>query len=93
MGKKMHAAPHKTETLNARIEPALKANAERILKKIGLSNAEAIRLFYTQICLNKGLPFSVNIPNKTTIAAMKEAESGKLKRFDSLEEMFKDLDD
>lgn len=93
MGKKMHGAPHKTETLNARIEPALKANAERILKKIGLSNAEAIRLFYTQICLNKGLPFSVNIPNKTTLAAMREAESGNLKRFDNLEDMFKDLDD
>jgi len=89
----MHTNQHKTETLNARIEPALKANAERILKKIGLSNAEAIRLFYTQICLNKGLPFSVNIPNKTTIAAMKEAESGKLKRFNSIEELFKDLDD
>lgn len=93
MGKKMQNVPHKTETLNARIEPALKANAERILKKIGLSNAEAIRLFYTQICLNNGLPFAVKIPNKATIAAMKEAESGKLKRFSSIDEFFKDLND
>ena len=89
----MHPNQHKTETLNARIEPALKSGAERILKKLGLSNAEAIRLFYTQICLNKGLPFDVRIPNKTTIAAMKEAESGKLKRFSSTEELFKDLND
>lgn len=89
----MHTNHHKTETLNARIEPALKSNAERILKKLGLSNAEAIRLFYTQICLNQGLPFDVKIPNKTTIAAMKEAESGKLKRFSSTEELFKDLND
>lgn len=89
----MHPNNHKTETLNARIEPALKSNAERILKKLGLSNAEAIRLFYTQICLNQGLPFDVKIPNKATIAAMKEAESGKLKRFSSTEELFNDLDD
>ena len=86
----MRPNQHKTETLNARIEPALKSNAERILKKLGLSNAEAIRLFYTQICLNQGLPFDVKIPNKATIAAMKEAESGKLKRFSSTDELFKE---
>lgn len=89
----MNTDQHKTETLNARIEPALKSNAEKILKKLGLSNAEAIRLFYTQICLNQGLPFDIRIPNKTTIAAMKEAEGGKLKRFSNTKELFKDLND
>ena len=73
----MHAKQHKTETLNARIEPALKSRAEHILKKLGLSNAEAIRLFYTQICLNKGLPFDVKIPNKKTLTAMREVDSGQ----------------
>jgi len=89
----MHPNQHKTETLNARIEPALKSGAERILKKLGLSNAEAIRLFYTQICLNGGLPFEVRIPNQTTIDAIEELESGHGKRFNSLEELFKDLND
>lgn len=89
----MHANQHKTETLNARIEPALKSNAERILKKLGLSNAEAIRLFYTQICLNKGLPFDIKIPNKTTLAAMQELKTGNAKKFHSAKELFKDLDD
>ena len=89
----MHTNQHKTETLNARIEPALKSNAERILKKLGLSNAEAIRLFYTQICLNKGLPFDIKIPNKTTLAAMQELKTGNAKKFNSAKELFKDLDD
>jgi DNA-damage-inducible protein J len=89
----MHTNQYKTETLNARIEPALKSNAERILKKLGLSNAEAIRLFYTQICLNKGLPFDVKIPNKTTSAALHELDAGDAKRFDSVESLFEDLDD
>lgn len=93
MGKKMHSTPHKTETLNARIEPALKANAERILKKIGLSNAEAIRLFYTQICLNKGLPFSLNIPSKKTIKALRDAEANKTFHANSVKELFDDLKD
>ncbi len=89
----MHANQHKSETLNARIAPTLKSNAERILKKLGLSNAEAIRLFYTQICLNKGLPFDVKIPNKTTLTAMQELETGRSKRFNSIKGLFKELDD
>lgn len=89
----MHTNQHKTETLNARIEPALKANAERILKKLGLSNAEAIRLFYTQICLNQGLPFNVNIPNKTTLAAIHDADTGNTIRAKSVKELFDDLED
>jgi DNA-damage-inducible protein J len=89
----MHTNQHKTETLNTRIEPALKSNAERILKKLGLSNAEAIRLFYTQICLNKGLPFEVKIPNKITLASMNELDTGKSKKFNSIKALFEDLDD
>ncbi len=56
--------PFKDATINTRIEPELKAQAEKILQKVGLSSAEAIRLFYTQICLAKGLPFEVKIPDK-----------------------------
>ena len=80
----------KTETLNARIEPALKNNAEQILKKLGLSNAEAIRLFYTQICLNKGLPFSVKLPNAKTKAAMHDADTGNIFIANSIDELFED---
>lgn len=83
---------HKTETLNTRIEPALKSNAEKILKKLGLSNAEAIRLFYTQICLNQGLPFRVNIPNKVTKAAMHDADTGNTVRAGSIDKLFDELE-
>ena len=40
--------------------------AESILHRLGLSPTEAIRIFYTQITLKKGLPFEVFIPNETT---------------------------
>ena len=84
---------HKTETLNARIEPGLKRHAEKILKELGLSNAEAIRLFYTQICLNQGLPFMVNLPNKVTKAAMQDADTGNTLRASSIDELFDNLED
>jgi len=52
----------KIATINTRIEPDLKCQAEAILSGVGLSTTEAIRIFYTQICLNKGLPFEVKLP-------------------------------
>ena len=50
----------KTSTLHVRIDPKLKMNAEKILKKIGVSSSEAINMFYTQICFKNGIPFSIN---------------------------------
>ena len=67
---------NKTATINSRISPVLKTEVEKIFQKIGLSPSQAITLFYSQVSLKKGLPFSVKIPNKETIEAIEELESG-----------------
>lgn len=67
---------HKIATINTRIEPVLKHKAEVILHKVGLTSAEAVRLFYQQICLHKGLPFEVKIPNDKTRKALEESDKG-----------------
>ena len=81
----------KIATINTRIEPDLKYQAEAILNGVGLSTTEAIRIFYTQICLNKGLPFEVKLPNIKTLAAIHELESGKGTKYDSMDEVWSDL--
>jgi DNA-damage-inducible protein J len=82
---------HKTATINARIDPFLKEKAENILHKVGLSAAEAVRLFYTQICLQKGLPFEAKIPNKLTLKAMADADTGKTHKVRKIKDIFEDL--
>ena len=67
----------KTAMIMARIEPDLKTDAEKILKKLGLSTTEAINLFLSQIRLHKGLPFEVKIPNKTTLETFKKPMQAK----------------
>lgn len=83
---------HKIATINTRIEPKLKTRAEAILRKVGLTSAEAVRLFYMQVCLNNGLPFEVKIPNKETIKAMQHADKRKTHKAKSVDELFDDLD-
>ncbi len=75
--------------IQARIEPATKDKAEAVLKHLGLSPTEAIRLFYRQIILRRGLPFSVAVPNKQTAKTLRESRSGKgVTKFSGLDEMF-----
>lgn len=83
----------KTTTVQARIDPVLKQNAEKILNRIGLNSTTAITMFYSQINLCQGLPFEARIPNEETREAINEARSGTpRKRYASAAAMFKDLD-
>ena len=49
----------KDAQLNIRIDVKIKEKAEAIFKKIGISPAVAIRLFYARVCLEKGIPFAL----------------------------------
>jgi DNA-damage-inducible protein J len=80
--------PGKTQMLHARIDPKLKASAERVFSKIGITTTEAIRLFLKQVELHKGMPFPIAIPNPETVAAMSEAnDTAMLKRYGSFREL------
>ena len=65
----------KTATIRARIEPDLKNDVEKLFKTLGLSTTEAINLFYRQVKLRQGLPFSIAIPNKTTEQVFKDTDN------------------
>lgn len=79
-------------TVQARISPELKEQAEAILAAIGLSTADAIRLFLQQTVNSGGLPFqpTAKRPNAETLEAMRELERGGGQTFTSVEELFAD---
>lgn len=51
-----------TSAVYARIDTTLKENAEAILAQLGISPASLIQMTYSQVVLNKGLPFAARIP-------------------------------
>jgi len=82
----------KTSTIRARIEPELKTDVEKLFKKLGLSTTEAINLFYRQVKMRNGLPFSVVMPNKTTKKVFKDTDAKRnLIRCEDTEDMFEKL--
>ena len=67
----------KTEMIHVCVEPELKSQAEAVFSELGLSPTEAIRLFYIQVSLHRGLPFAARIPNAETIEALRQARTGE----------------
>ena len=66
----------KTAYINTRVDKDLKAKAEKVLSRVGISTTDAITMLLHQIVLRKGLPFDVRIPNAATMAAIEELENG-----------------
>jgi len=82
----------KTESIRARVDSKLKADAEAVLAKLGLSASDAIRLFYKQVAMRKGLPFDVVLPNSATRRAIRDVEEGKgLTKYGDTQELFEKL--
>ena len=84
----------KTATLNLRVSPSVKQQAEKVLSSLGVSMATAIDIYLRQIALAGGIPFPVRLPpvpenmnadlmdaetlHRTLIKGMDDAETGKL---------------
>ena len=71
----------KTGNINARVDDKLKANAEKVLRRVGVSTTDLVTMLLHQVVLNNGVPFEVKVPNKTTRKAMAELDAGKGKVF------------
>ncbi len=77
--------------VQARIDSKVKEEASAVLATMGLSVSDAVRLMLTKVAHDKALPFEPLIPNTETIEAMREARAGKLRKFNSVEDLMADL--
>ncbi|HEX3945169.1 MAG TPA: type II toxin-antitoxin system RelB/DinJ family antitoxin [Rhizomicrobium sp.] len=77
--------------VRARINQRLKDEASAILGAVGLTVSDAVRLMLVRTVAEKALPFDPLVPNKKTIAALKAANGGKLKRVRNIDELMADL--
>jgi len=84
---------NKTATIQTRIDPKVKNSAQKVLNKLNISMSEAISIFLTQISLNKGIPFEIKIPNKTTEDTLRKSEKGEdLHEVSDVKQLLRELD-
>lgn len=80
--------------VHARIDPETKAATEKVLDAIGLSAAEAIRLFYRQIALRKEFPLELRVPNELTASVLAKSEANQeIETYESASGLFASWDE
>lgn len=78
-----------TTVIHTRIDPSTKKATERVLRALGLTPTEAIRLLYRQIAIRGEFPLELRVPNTVTASALKKANAGKdVETFESPEELY-----
>jgi len=77
--------------VRARIDSNTKQRASDALEAMGLSISDAIRLLMFRIADEHRLPFEVRVPNATSQKAIAELETGKGKKFKSIDALMDDL--
>ena len=55
-------AMEKTTTMNLRVNPTVKQQAEDVLKQLGVPMATAVDMFLRQIALTGSIPFAIALP-------------------------------
>jgi DNA-damage-inducible protein J len=81
----------KNEQISIRVDRATKKAAEAVFSHLGLAPTEAVRMFYRQVILHRGLPFDVRLPSKETKSALRELDKGGGKIFRDTKDFYKDL--
>lgn len=86
-----------TTNLTIRIDSRVKKEADALFSDLGMNMSTAFNVFVRQALRAQGLPFEVTreIPNRETLAAMREAEriahDPKAKSFSDMSSLLKDL--
>ena len=82
-----------TTMVHVRVGERTKARATKALAAMGLSVSDAVRVLLTRIAADQALPFSLQVPNATTAAAMEEARRGGLKSVNTVPDLLADLNE
>jgi DNA-damage-inducible protein J len=80
-----------------RISTSIKLNkknrdfAKDFFKKYNLTLSDGINIFLAKVVMDKKLPFELEIPNKETRKAIREAERGEVTYSNSVEDLMREL--
>ena len=83
-------------TLNVRMDEDLKRRFDSFCAEVGMNASVAVNLFVKTVIREQRIPFEITAaPNQDTRAAIEETEkdltSRKLKSYDNVDEMMKEL--
>lgn len=79
----------KSVTMNLRVNPVVKQQAEQVLKRLGVPMATAIDMYLRQITMTGGIPFAVTLPAAPCSVNADEMSASELRA--ALQEGYEDM--
>lgn len=77
-----------TATIHARLDRETKVATEAVLREIGMTPTEAVRLLYRQIALRGEFPVELRVPNPLTAKTLEKSDRNEeVEYFGSVEEL------
>jgi DNA-damage-inducible protein J len=80
----------KNMTMNLRVNPVIKQQAESVLKQLGIPMATAIDMYLRQISLTGGIPFVVALPKAPAAINAEKMTNAELRT--ALQEGYADME-
>jgi DNA-damage-inducible protein J len=80
-----------TAIVQADVDEQTVKDAEAVLRPLGFTTSDVVRLLITRIARDKALPFEPFEPNETTIEAMRAVRRGEVVTVGDIEGLFADL--
>ena len=87
-----------TSTIAFRVKPEIKRRADRLFERLGMTTSTGMNILLMYTLEHRGFPHGITIgekeetPNETTLAAMRDLDSGhNLSRYESVDAMLKDV--
>ena len=77
--------------VRARIDTETKERATAALQAMGLTVSDVLRIVLRRVAADQAFPLELKVPNAESRAAIEELESGKGKRFATVDALMKDL--
>ena len=78
--------------IRSRIDPIIKEEATQVLSSMGLTISDAIRIFLYRVVSERAIPFSLKMPNPTTLSAMRSSDKGDVETV-TIDDISKEWDD
>ncbi len=80
-----------TTVVKADVDEQTVKEAEEVLRPMGYTTSDVVRLLITRIARDKALPFEPFEPNETTVEAMSAARRGEVVTVGGIEGLFASL--
>lgn len=79
---------NKSATVHARLDRETKERSEAVLKEIGMTPTDAVRLLYRQIALRGEFPVELRVPNALTAKTLTQSDRNEeIEYCDSIEDL------